>query len=63
MHPPVGVLLNHLLTVFNELRQCMPYELRPQVSSLDCSWGVLLVGMIRRLFDTVVTSVTAIVHV
>ncbi|KAL1522175.1 hypothetical protein AB1Y20_021814 [Prymnesium parvum] len=30
-HPPVGVLLNHFLTVFNELRQCMPYELRPQV--------------------------------
>lgn len=27
-HPPVAVLLNHLLTVFNELRTCAPYELR-----------------------------------
>ena len=27
-HPPVAVLTNHVLTVFNELRTCAPYELR-----------------------------------
>lgn len=28
-HPPVAVLLNHFLVVFNEMRSCAPYELRP----------------------------------
>lgn len=27
-HPPVAVLLNHMLVVLNELRPCAPYELR-----------------------------------
>ena len=46
----VGVLLNHLLAVFNELRQCVPYELRAAL--LDRMTAVLL-GCVHSLRDLV----------